>query len=159
MQSPSAPLALAPAAGAGIGKVIAERLTRDPEFVPAMIEAAMGGLRAERTVWEKSSDGKSNVSTTEPDHKTRIATFFGLLAHMEGEPIKRQIVQHIGADGSPLNPEAALTESPALLRAARHLVAKVEAQQRRKNGEDGPRTGGKRPSSGRSQPVEVVVED
>lgn len=141
--TPPTGAALAPAAGAGIGKVLAGHLTADPEFVPLMLEAAKGALKAERTVWEKDAAGK-NVSTTEPDHKTRLAAFFGLLAHMEGEPIKRTVVQHLGADGDPISPETALTDSPALLAAAAHLVAKVKAQQAR--------------ATKQAKPAELVVD-
>ncbi len=118
---------LAPAAGAGIGKVLAERLLADPEFLPAMISAAMEGLKANHPPrWEPASRTWGDPT---PDYKTRTATLFGLLAHMEGEPIKRIVHAHLGGEG-PVDPLQAMQESPALLRAAQHLVNKAQFRTR-----------------------------
>ncbi len=116
-------MTLAPAAGAGIGKILADRLLANPDFVPAMLAAALGGLRATRSFWTKSG------VTTEPDHRVQIQTLALLLAHMEGEPIKRIIHQHLGGAGE-IDPLAAMQESPALRQAARHLLEKAEFRTR-----------------------------
>ncbi len=105
---------LSPAAGAGIGKILADALT---------IDAAKGGLRAERSFWVKSANGGHLES--EPDQRVRVQTLFGLLAHMEGEPIKRIIHQHLGGSGS-VDPLAALRESPELRAAAKRELEKAE---------------------------------
>lgn len=52
--------------------------------------------------------------------------FFGLLAHMEGEPIKRIIHQHLGAGGEQPDFVKALRESPALLTAMKREIEKAE---------------------------------
>ncbi len=114
---------LSPAAGAGIGKILADALTSDAEFLPLMIDAAKGGLRAERSFWVKSANGGHLES--EPDQRVRVQTLFGLLAHMEGEPIKRIIHQHLGGSGS-VDPLAALRESPELRAAAKRELEKAE---------------------------------
>lgn len=114
-------LALAPAAGAGIGLKIAQTLLDDPEFIPAMVAAAKGGLEATRSYYDKGA----GAVVTEPDFRTRIQTLALLLAHMEGEPIKRIIHQHLGgvADVDAL---AALKASPALREAAGRMLANAE---------------------------------
>lgn len=115
--------ALAPAAGAGIGKLLAEKLLADPNFVQLMVDAAKGGLEATRSFW--CGKGASGYLETEPDTRTRIQTLALLLAHMEGEPIKRIIHQHLGGNGT-VDPLAALQESPALRDAAKKLLEKAE---------------------------------
>lgn len=115
--------ALAPAAGAGIGKILADALLADPDFVPLMIAAAKGGLKATRSFWV--GRGQDGHLERENDHKTQVQTFALLLAHMEGEPIKRIIHQHLGAGGA-IDPLAALQESPALLEQAERLIEKAK---------------------------------
>ena len=117
-------LSLAPAAGAGIGKLIAAELLKRPDFMPAMIEAAMGGLRATRSYYDKGS--QSVVS--EPDCRVQVQTLFGLLAHMEGDPVKR-IIHEIKKSG--IDPLEAL-DSPAAVQAAERMVAGARAKLRRK---------------------------
>lgn len=122
--SPDSEMAqLAPAAGAGIGKVLADRLIADPTFVDAMVDAAMSGLRATRSYWQ--GKGENAQLVTEPDSKVQLQAFALILAHMEGEPIKRVIHQHLGGEGK-VDPLAALKESPALREAARGLLDKAE---------------------------------
>lgn len=58
--------------------------------------------------------------------RTQCQMFFGLLAHMEGEPIKRIVHQHLGGDGSAVDPLAALRDSPALMEAVKRTVEKAE---------------------------------
>lgn len=117
--------ALAPASGSGIGKLLADQLLADPEFLPLMIDAAKGGLRAERSYYDKGAGGV----VTEPDSRVRIQTLALLLAHMEGEPIKRIIHQHLGGSGE-VDPLAALRESPALREAAGALLEKANFRDR-----------------------------
>ncbi len=117
-------LTLAPASGSGIGKILADALLADPDFVPAMIAAAKGGLNANRSFYDKAAGGV----ITEPDERVRIQTLALLLAHMEGEPIKRIIHQHLGGAGE-VNPLAALKESPALRESARRMLENAEWKQ------------------------------
>jgi len=115
---------LAPAAGNGIGKVLADSLTSDKEFLPLLINAAKDGLRAERSFWVKDDPRGGGHLESEPDMRIRVQTLFGLLAHMEGEPIKRIVHQHL--NGPTIDPLAALQESPALRDAAQRLLDKSE---------------------------------
>jgi hypothetical protein len=116
---------LAPAAGSGIGKAIADALISDAEFLPLMLDAAKDGLRASRSFWAKTGgDGRGELHN-EPDMRIRTDTLFRLLAHMEGEPVKRIIHQHLGAGGQ-VDLLAALRESPALRDAAAALVEKAD---------------------------------
>lgn len=114
---------LAPSAGTGIGKQLAEALLARPDFLEAMVQAAIGGLTAERSFW--CGKGEGGYLEREPDMRTRIQTLALLLAHMEGEPIKRIIHQHLGGEGK-VDPLAALQESPALREAAAQLLRKAE---------------------------------
>lgn len=107
-------LTLAPAAGAGIGKALADLLLADPDFLAAMKSAAMDGLKATRSFW--CGKGGEGYLETEPDFRIRVQTMALLLAHMEGEPVKRIIHQHLGAGGK-LDFKAALQESPELAQA------------------------------------------
>lgn len=102
-------LVLAPAAGAGIGKMLADALLAKSGFLDEMVEAASGGLTATSRRWDRDSDGW----IVEPDFKTRLAALALLLAHMEGEPIKRIIHQHLGGEGR-IDPQTALQDSPEL---------------------------------------------
>ncbi len=120
-------LTLAPAAGAGLGKLLADSLLSDPEFVPLMRKTAIECLHAMAPRrWDKESGGW----VADPDMKTRAQMFFGLIAHMEGEPVKRIIHQHLGADGK-LDLRGALQDSPELAAA---VAAELEKAQWRKSG-------------------------
>lgn len=116
-------ISLAPAAGAGIGKILADRLLAEPGFVDSMVSAVMSGLKATRSFW--TGKGETAQLVTEADSKTQLSAFALILAHMEGEPIKRIIHQHIG-DGKPVDPLAALAESPAMRDELRKLLQKSE---------------------------------
>ncbi len=123
MVATSEALTLAPSAGTGIGKIFADKLLSDPEFVTLLTDAAKDGLRADRSFWcGKGADGHLE---TEPDMRTRIQTLALVLAHMEGEPIKRIIHQHLGGAGA-VDPLAALQESPALMAAAEAIIEKAK---------------------------------
>ena len=71
-------------------------------------------------------DPGAKAYAEEPDMRTQCQMFFGLLAHMEGEPIKRIVHQHLGGDGSAVDPLAALRDSPALMEAVKRTVEKAE---------------------------------
>lgn len=118
-------LTLAPAAGEGIGKEIARILLARPGFLEAMADALHNALTATRRTWD--SGAKQWVE--EPDTRSQLQAFFGCLAHMEGEPIKRIIHQHLGGRGD-VNPLDALRDSPALRDAARALLNKAEFRTR-----------------------------
>jgi len=128
-------ISLAPAAGAGIGKLLADSLLADPEFVPLMKEAAMGGLKAERSFWDKNSGG----IISEPDHRVQIQALALLLAHMEGEPVKRIIHQHLGGDGQ-IDLGAALRDSPALQAAIERQLENARFKDRNRGGKTPPKT-------------------
>ena len=116
---------LAPAAGTGIGKALADALTTDPELLPLFIDVAKRGLRAQRSFWAKTGEGGAGELHTEPDMRIQTDTLFKLLAHMEGEPVKRIIHQFLGGAGK-VDPLAALRESPALREAAADMLQKAE---------------------------------
>lgn len=120
---------LAPAAGAGIGKMLAELLLKDPTFIPLMRDVALGCLHASQPRWCPESKTTERI----PDFKIQAQMFFGLLAHMEGEPIKRILHQHMGPNG--IDTLAAMQDSPALLEAVKREVAKAEFRTRNKKRE------------------------
>ncbi len=123
---PDETMTLAPAAGAGIGKVLADRLLAEPGFVDSMVDAVMNGLRATRSFWK--GKGETAELVTEADSKCQLQAFALVLAHMEGEPIKRIIHQHLGGTGA-VDPLAALQESPELRDAAKRMLEKAEWRQ------------------------------
>ena len=115
-------ISLAPAAGAGIGKALADELLKDAAFVPLMRQTALDCLHAMAPRrWDKESD----TWICDPDYRVRAQMFFGLLAHMEGEPVKRIIHQHLGGAGT-VDPLGALRESEALRDAAKAMLEKAE---------------------------------
>ena len=113
-------ITLAPAAGAGIGKLLADRLLAEPDFVESMVNAVKNGLKATRSFYVKDQGMQ-----TEPDSKTQLQAFALVLAHMEGEPVKRIIHQHLGGAGT-VDPLGALRESEALRDAAKAMLEKAE---------------------------------
>lgn len=122
---PDETLTLAPAAGAGIGKKIADALLAQPDFVPNMVAALSNGLKAHRSFYVKD-EGLQR----EPDFKVQLQAAGLIMAHMEGEPVKRIIHQHLGADGK-LDLRGALQDSPELAAA---VAAELEKAQWRKSG-------------------------
>lgn len=127
MTTESQAITLAPAAGSGLGKLLADSLLADPEFVPLMRKTALECLQAMAPRrWDKESGGW----VADPDMRTRAQMFFGLLAHMEGEPVKRIIHQHLGGTGK-LDLRGALQDSPELAAA---VAAELEKAQWRKSG-------------------------
>lgn len=116
---------LAPAAGAGIGKIVAdELLSRD--IGKKLADALERGLTATRRTWD--SGVKQWVE--EPDTRSQLQAAMGIMAHMEGEPVKRIIHQHLGGAGGP-NLQDALRESPELQAA---LAKELEKAQWRHSG-------------------------
>jgi len=112
---------LAPASGAGIGKVFAEGLIADPSFKKELIAVAMRGLRAQTPRrWDK--DLREWVQ--DDDMRVQIQTLALILAHMEGEPIKRVVHQHLGAPA--MDPFQTMQDSPAAREAMRRLLDKAE---------------------------------
>lgn len=119
-------LALAPAAGHGIGKLVVENLLDRPGFVEKMGDVIWNALEAERRVWDKEANGGKGGWVCEPDSRSQLQAFFGIIAHMEGEPIKRIVHQHLGGNGETADPLAALKDSPALREAVRRTLDKSE---------------------------------
>lgn len=134
-------IALAPAAGAGIGKMLADQLLSDPDFVPDMLGVAKRGLKAHTHRWIAESRETIEV----PDFKVQAQFFFGLLAHMEGEPVKRIIHQHLGGDGQ-IDLGAALRDSPALQAALERQLENARFKDRKR-------------SKAQPKPAELIVEE
>ncbi len=109
---------LAPASGIGIGKLVADALLGDGDFVEVMRQTARDCLNATTERYDR----EEKKVLTVPDYRTRAQMFFGLLAQMEGEPIKRIVHQHIG--GNIVDPIAALNDSPALRAAVERALEK-----------------------------------
>ena len=101
----------------------------------------MGGLKAQRSFWDKNSGG----IISEPDHRVQIQALALLLAHMEGEPVKRIIHQHLGGDGQ-IDLGAALRDSPALQAAIERQLENARFKDR-KRGKPAPK------------PAELIVEE
>lgn len=117
-------LALAPASGQGIGKIVFARLLADPNFIDEMVTAAHDGLKAmSNRRWDKDTESW----ICDPDYRVRIQTLFGLFAQAEGEPIKR-IVHEMHKSG--IDPAAELS-SPASVEAAERLIAGAKARLRK----------------------------
>ncbi len=118
---------LAPAAGAGIGKKLADALLEDPGFLRSLRDAFLEALRADNRFWDKATKSWDVV----PDYKTRLSAACALLANMEGEPIKRVIHQHLNGPDGP-KPFEAMQNSPALLAAVEREVEKAKFRDRNK---------------------------
>jgi hypothetical protein len=114
-----ATMTLAPAAGAGIGKKVADALLAQDGFVDLMVNAMTNGLKATRSFYVKDEGMQ-----TEPDFKVQLQAAALIMAHMEGEPVKRIIHQHLGAGGK-LDVGAALTDSPELAQAVERELQKA----------------------------------
>lgn len=112
---------LAPAAGSGIGKLLAAALLAKPDLVSGMVQVIERGFTAQKRFWNQ----QEKCWESDADGPTQIKTLALVLAHMEGEPIKRIIHQHLGGNGT-VDPLAALQESPALREAAARLLEKAE---------------------------------
>lgn len=104
-----------------MGKMLADLLLADPEFVPLMRQTALDCLHA---MAPRRWDKETNDWIADPDMRTRAQMFFGLMAHMEGEPVKRIIHQHLGTGGK-LDVGAALGDSPELAAAVERELQKA----------------------------------
>lgn len=123
MHANDATLTLAPAAGAGLGKLLFDRLLADPELPKLLLDAVNCGLTAmQPRRWDKDSQ----QWITDPDARTRMQTVVMLLAQAEGEPVKRIIHQHIGAGKIDLG--GALADSPELQAAMERELQKARWQ-------------------------------
>lgn len=136
---------LAPAAGTGVGKLLADTLLARPDFVESLAAAVMGGLTATRSYY----DGAAKRHVTEPDARVQVQTVGLVLAHMEGEPIKRIIHQHIGPEGG-VDVLGALRDSPALQTALERALEKARFRDRPNRG--------RRPAEKQAEPVDVEFE-
>ncbi len=114
MVSATEQMMLAPAAGAGIGRALAEKLLANPDFLPAMEAAVMGGLRAHSTLWDKEANSGKGGWMKAEDHKTQVMTYVQVLANMEGAPIKRIVSQRINEAVSATDLMELIHASPAL---------------------------------------------
>ena len=123
-------LTLAPAAGAGLGKILFDRLLADPEIPELLVDAVRCGLKA---MTQRRWDPQAKEWVADADAKTRVQTVVMLLAQAEGEPVKRIIHQHLGAGGQ-LDVLGALRESPALLAAAEREIEKAKWRASGRNG-------------------------
>lgn len=103
-----------------MGKMLADLLLADPEFVPLMRQTAIDCLHA---MAPRRWDKESGDWIADPDMRTRAQMFFGLMAHMEGEPVKRIIHQHLGT--GKLDVGGALTDSPELAAAVERELQKA----------------------------------
>ena len=125
MDTPSSTLLLAPAAGHGVGKLLAESLLADPDFLRLLKGAFLDSLQATVVIYDKGSKGW----VPHVDYKTRLGAAVAVLAHMEGDPIKRIIHQHLGSGSE--TAQALLDElatSPGLRAAMRRKLAEAEAR-------------------------------
>ena len=113
-------LSLAPAAGSGIGKLVFDALLAHPDFIPSMVAAAMGGLKATTSFYNPAT----REVIEKVDFKTRLQAWLALTAHAEGEPVKRIIHQHLAAGGK-LDLREALTQSPELAEAVERELQKA----------------------------------
>lgn len=86
-----------------------------------MVAVIERGFEAHKNLWSPAQ--KDWIR--EDDMRMQIQTLALVLAHMEGEPIKRIIHQHLGGTGA-VDPLAALQESPALRDAVSAVLAKAE---------------------------------
>lgn len=111
-------LALAPAAGAGIGRLIAQELLSRPEFIRDIADAFKNGLNAKTRIF--------NIVTKKwdefPDARVQIHAAVAILSHFEGDPVKRVIHQHLGTDGENFDPVKAVRASPALAEAMQRVL-------------------------------------
>lgn len=117
---------LAPAAGSGIGKLIADALLARPEFVGLMRDALIEGLKA---MTPRRWDKDTQKFIADPDCRVRIQTVALVLSHMEGEPIKRIVHQHLGMPS--VDPVAAMQDSPALVAAVERALENAKFRTRR----------------------------
>lgn len=120
-----APVALAPNAGSGIGRLFFQALLANPKIVELLTEAAIGGLKADVSF----RDRKTGEIVSTPDFRTRVQTLTMLLAQAEGDPVKRVIHEHTTSGA--LDVMSALQASPGLLQAVEREVEKAKFRSRK----------------------------
>ena len=116
--------ALATQNGHGIGSQVIELLLADPDFIPSMKAAIMGGLHANNKVWAKGAVTADEVE----DFKTRLEAAKLALAYGEGLPLQRIMQQTLVETRGDLHD--ALRESPQLLAAVEREVEKAKFRKR-----------------------------
>jgi hypothetical protein len=120
---------MAPAAGAGIGKYIADEVMKRGMAVK-MVDAVERALECQRSF----RSGQDII--TEPDCKTQLAAVIWLTAHMVGEPVKRHLHEHL--IGAEIDVQTALRESPGTMRAMERAIEKAKFRDRKKKPGPGP---------------------
>lgn len=144
-------LALAPAAGTGIGKELAERLLKRPDFMQLLEDAAVSALTAMQN--QRWNPVARQWEPPAPDAKTRLAALLGLMAQLEGDPVKRIVHQHLG-DGGALDLHAVLKDSAEL----RELLQR-EVNRAKGPGERSKDYAVRRRQEKEAVPAELVVEE
>lgn len=114
-------MTLAPAAGAGIGKIVADELLAR-NIGKKLADALERGLTATTKRWVQTGKGEGYMDE-QPDTRSQLQAAMGIMAHMEGEPVKRIIHQHLG-EGGKLDVGGALAESPELAAAVERELQK-----------------------------------
>ncbi len=112
-------LVLAPGAGSGFGKLVADELLKREGFAKKLADALENGLVAVRRTW----DSGLKQWIEEPDTRSQLQAAFGIMAHMEGEPVKRIIHQHLGGEGK-IDVDKAVQDSPELAAAVERVLQK-----------------------------------
>ncbi len=114
---------LAPGAGQGIVRKLAQTVLARPDFMGLLEDALISSLKAENKVFDK----EQGVLVTYPDAKTRLAALLGILAQFEGDPVKRILHQHVGTPGGAQDELAeTLSASPALRGAVERALRKAD---------------------------------
>lgn len=114
-------IALAPGAGAGLGKLVFDSLLASPDVAKRIADQMLAGLEASTERWDKGRGEWVQV----PDWRVRMQTVFGILAQAEGEPIKRIVHQHLNQTAGEVDIAAALRDSPALAAAMEKELEKA----------------------------------
>jgi hypothetical protein len=118
---------LAPGAGGGIGRKIAERLLSRPDWLDLMETALVNALSAQMRYYDNAT--KKHVVMQ--DAKTQLNAVLGIWSHLEGDPIKRVIHQHFDRAGVDGNLSNLLAESPQLREELAKELAKASSAPRR----------------------------
>ena len=114
-------LTLAPMAGAGMGKRLADYLLAQPDFIKEMGDVILRAIKAKTRHWDR----EAREFMIEDDCKVQLQAFALCVAHMEGEPVKRIIHQHLTGPGGP-DLGAALRDSPELQAALESELQKAK---------------------------------
>jgi len=115
-------VALAPAAGHGIGKAVFNELLARPGFITLLADRAIEGLDA---MSPRRWDKEKQEWIHDPDYRVRAQVLFALWAQAEGEPIKRIIKEEINSRQG-VSFDIQLEESPALRAEMKRRIEKAE---------------------------------